>query len=474
MRPLEMAGFLGTVLSLLAMLAMLPLSMGIAAAAISCGILVAAAVLLGAYWQLIPLYLAALLTLLTLYWMKRKLARKTRIVLASAVACLLAMTAVFTYLLPMFVLPQPTGKYAVGTQIVHLVDPIRKETHVAGPPRPREIMVQLWYPATTNGQHLASYRRRRETTLLSSYMDALWTNSYRNAPVATQGAPFPVLLFNPAWTGQRTQNTYQMEDLASHGFIVAGIDHPYNSGPIAFPDGRVLGIAGMHDISDFRHTTVAQQMAIGYKEVMIEAGDDALVLNSLSAADLNPASAWYRRVDANDAGAFGHSFGGAVAAQICYEDPRVKAAINEDGWMFGDVVTHGLDKPYLVMSDDDGPPSPAELKSTDVQTSREAELNESDDNNLKRTMQQFGGYKLTILGAKHEDFTDRSLYSPIRRLTETGTIAPQQAHDIVEAYTLQFFEHYLQGKPATLFATTRSPYKEVQFENWFAKNASTH
>ena len=108
----------------------------------------------------------------------------------------------------------------------------------------------------------------------------------------------------------------------------------------------------MHDISDFQHTTLQQQIAIGDNEVRIEAGDDALVLNALSAANLDPHSPWFGRVDANNAGAFGHSFGGAVSAQICYQDPRVKAALNEDGWMFGDVATHGLDKPYMFMDDD--------------------------------------------------------------------------------------------------------------------------
>ena len=53
-----------------------------------------------------------------------------------------------------------------------------------------------------------------------------------------------------------TQNTYQVEDLASHGFIVVGIDHTYNSRPVAFPDGRVIWNRDLHDISDFQHTTL--------------------------------------------------------------------------------------------------------------------------------------------------------------------------------------------------------------------------
>ena len=216
-------------------------------------------------------------------------------------------------------------------------------------------------------------------------------------------------------------------------------------------------------------------MAIGDREARIEAGDGILVLNKLAAANLDPNSPWFHRVDADDAGAFGHSFGGAVAAQTCYEDPRVKAALNEDGWMFGDVTTHGLNKPYMVMSDAGPAITSAQLHSTDVETRSDAELNVQDEANLHRTMHQFGGYFLEIHEARHDNFRDRTLYSPLRRLTEGGTIPPQRAHQIVEAYTLAFFSHYLLNKPAPLLAAAAgSPYKEVQFENWFAQNALSH
>ena len=174
---------------------------------------------------------------------KKRLQRTDRLhwLAGTAMVCLLIADAAGSHVCcRCFRLPKPTGPYATGTRVEHLVDPVRMETHVAGPARRREIMVQMWYPATPNHEPLASYRRGSETTWLSSYMGVLRTHSYENAAVATSGAPFPVLLFNPAWAGHRTQNTYQVEDLASHGFIVVGIDHTYNSGPVAFPDGRVI------------------------------------------------------------------------------------------------------------------------------------------------------------------------------------------------------------------------------------------
>jgi hypothetical protein len=142
--------------------------------------------------------------------------------------------------------------------------------------------------------------------------------------------------------------------------------------------------------------------------------------------------------------------------------------------MFGEVATRGLDKPYLVMNDDGPPILARRLESKNDQTRREAKLTNIDIENLDHTFRAFGGYMLTVRGSRHFDFSDRPLYSPIRRLTEAGTISPLRVHEITEAYTLQFFSHALQDKPAPLLAADNSPYKEVQFDNWFVRNASTH
>ena len=272
MRPLEAIGFVLAIPAVLALLGWMPRRIGIAFAAVSCVTLLMAAVWMGPYWQLIPLYAGVVLGGFALMRSRPQRRHWMHMVAAAVVTCLLAMTAAFTYILPMFVLPKPTGPYATGTRVERLVDPVRMETHVAGSTRPREIMVQIWYPADPKHEHIASYRRLSETTWLSSYMAVLRTHSRMNASIASHGAPFPVLLFNPAWASHRTQNTYQVEDLASHGFIVVGVDHTYNSGPIAFPGGRIVQPTDGHDISDFQNTTVAQQFAFGGREAEYPGG----------------------------------------------------------------------------------------------------------------------------------------------------------------------------------------------------------
>jgi predicted dienelactone hydrolase len=144
-----------------------------------------------------------------------------------------------------------------------------------------------------------------------------------------------VLLFNPGWGGRRTQSTFLTEELASHGYIVAAIDHPYNSQPVAFPDGRVVVAQPVPAIELLTNTTPDEVKSIGNAEADKQANDDLFVLDELAKLNDQQGSRWYRTLDAANAGALGHSLGGAVSVQAWATDLRIHAALNLDGWSFG-------------------------------------------------------------------------------------------------------------------------------------------
>ncbi|GIO43150.1 hypothetical protein J41TS4_29080 [Paenibacillus apis] len=79
--------------------------------------------------------------------------------------------------------------------------------------------------------------------------------------------------------------------------------------------------------------------------------DTRFVLDSLEAAS-SPIPAWLaEKIDMNRAGVFGHSFGGATAAQMLVEDSRIKAALNMDGILYGQSIPeNGFDLPYMQMN----------------------------------------------------------------------------------------------------------------------------
>ena len=433
---------------------------------ICCGLALAAllvhACLLRLYWQIAPAYLGTLLIAFSIFSPRRWSLTALRFAGAAGLVLLLgSMTCLIV--LPLFHLPKPTGPYSVGTCIFHLVDPSRRDASF--PSGHRELMVQMWYPTQAHKGQLANYRRSKETTLLSSYDAVLKTHSRLNAPIVRAASSFPVLLFNPGWGGQRTQNTFQMEDLASHGFVVAAIDHTHNSMPVAFPSGQVLGSSEPRAIDDFTGMTLDQSIAFGVAELNTETEDDIVALNFLSGKTQDRRDPWFGLLDTNRTGAFGHSFGGAVAIEACFRDPRILSALNMDGTMFGQIQHGPLNKPLMVMYDSDWPFIQKDVEGERHSTYIGDELDMRDLASLQRSFEASGGYLLGISGTKHMNFTDRSLYSPFKSLTDSGTIDPAYAHSIINQYTLAFFSHTLRGTAEPLLNGT-PPFRNVDFRAW--------
>lgn len=421
----------------------------------------------GLHWQLYPLYVAIAVVLICVFFGRSW--RQGWIALMSIAALFFVGSSVFlSWMMPMFRLPAPTGRYAVGTQIMHLVDTSRAEKNGPSPTGNRELMVQVWYPAnhpnSLSGRR-AAYQRRKEVTLRASYRSVLQTYSYQDAGVLP-GGPYPVLIYNPSWMGERTESTFQMEDLASHGFVVVGVDHTFFGGLVAFPDGRVEDSRGAPDLGNFEHATVEEEWALGSKYVHIEAQDDVFVLNQLEAMNRDPASPWYQKLDTTKVGAMGYSIGGAAAEQMAYQDSRVKAALDMDGWSFGDVATRGLNIPLMVIFEEKSKtvPTEAQLQSNSIPERRKWELSAQDFNNVTSGLKHTGGFLLFIAGTHHVDFSDRSLLSPVRALTGAGTIDPVRAHTIINSYTLAFFSSVLIGQDEPLLKTAPAPFPEVAFE----------
>ncbi|MBV8438470.1 MAG: hypothetical protein JOY95_13255 [Silvibacterium sp.] len=401
-------------------------------------ILAAHLIVEGGHWQMIPTYVAVVVFAGTLMLRAWPPAGVTTVLLLCVASCGLSA------LLPMFRLPAPTGPYPLGTRILQI-----RTDGASG----RDVVVQLWYPASPSHQSFASYRRREETTRSSSYQAVLPTNSRLNAPVAS--GMFPVLLFSPAWGGRRTQNTYLVEDLASHGFVVAAIDHPGNSGPTLYEDGHV-GQPATGDAMDFATLSLEEIKGHGARELERQTTDEIGVLSALAHMNQNAGDPLYQRLDLNRVGALGHSFGGAVAAEAALKDERIKAALDLDGSLFGQVQREGLPKPFMFITEPvyAAPPEPS---AADLINDA---LNASDLEAIKK----FGAYRIFLHGSTHESFTDHSLFSPLTRLSGAGTIPKNRECEIVRAYALAFFDKTLRGADPQLLRNLSGLYPEATLE----------
>jgi dienelactone hydrolase len=414
----------------------------------------------GAHWQMIPAY-AAMGIVLLVAWIPKG-GRWLPITGAAVGLLFAAVSMFFCFLLPVFRLPKPTGPYAVGTRTLYLKDASRTEDAGPASGAPRELMIQVWYPAEASKNPLAHYRDPRETQRLSSYQSLVVTNSRLDAPVAAAGAPFPVVLFNHGWHGRRTNDTFLTEELASHGYVVASIDHTYNASLVAFPDGRVAHTTAALDIDYPDGSTQQRVKTIWDRELEKQTADQEFVLNQLEALNRTSGSPWFARLNTKLAAAVGHSFGGAASTELCAVDRRVHAAINMDGWFFGAIQARGQNQPLLFLDASDAGPGSQSAPSEGVAAS----LNVSDYADMMSSMRQFGGYMVSINGAEHEDFTDQPLVSPLRSLAHRGTIPAAKLEIIVRSYVLAFLDKELRGKDAAVLDTRSNPFSEVKVQVW--------
>ncbi|WMT43412.1 hypothetical protein RE628_05195 [Paenibacillus sp. D2_2] len=141
---------------------------------------------------------------------------------------------------------------------------------------------------------------------------------------------------------------------------------------------------------------------------------------------------------------FGHSFGGATSTQMLMEDERIKAAVNLDGILYGKqrIPAGGLEKPFLMMSAD------GSLNS--VQLIEEPELRQMMEELIARYehVDEGGNYWMKLNHMTHMGFTDLYLLSPL--FEEMEGVDVRQAHRLINAYSLDFFNHYLKHQPLQL------------------------
>jgi len=141
-------------------------------------------------------------------------------------------------------LPEPTGPCPVGTTSLWLKDVSRPDPWAAGVSA-RELMVSLWYPAAPAGGRRARYMTPAESGLqLTSrgitgvpqdLLSTVRTSAVSDATPAGRQRALPLVVLSPGFTNSRSALTALAEDLASHGYVVAGIDHTYESFATAFP-----------------------------------------------------------------------------------------------------------------------------------------------------------------------------------------------------------------------------------------------
>ena len=391
--------------------------------------------------------------------------RGVRLLSASALASalILALTAVpetaaaDTSGLPRLALPAPTGGLPVGRTDLHLVDADREDLWSDGP---RELMATLWYPARSDAGRTASYLTRAEARawiegsdglLPDEYADVLHgvrTHSRANAaPARPTGDGYPLVLVSPGAGHNAILYSSLAEDLASHGFVVAGIDHAHEAGPVEFPGDRILTCP---------MCPPAQASPETWPEGAVQRGADvSFLLDRLTGADgAAPAWRWSGVIDASRVGMAGHSWGGAATAEALRVEDRVDAGINYDGPYYRPALDAGTDKPLALLQ-------------------RDFELNEEWEAGYREFWPRLTGWRqwIRVSGGGHSNSVDEGLlaeqlglrdsYTPQEWRRLYGDLGTGRGLDLTRAYTLAFFDHHLRGADPGLLEDPAAVHPEL-------------
>jgi len=415
-------------------------------------------------WQLAPAYLVLGLVSIAVYstWKRRleepssvKRRRWPRIVgfifglLALGVSSLLATQ------LPVFSFPPPTGKQAVGVTSYEWMDADRTDEHPTKPSGHRRLVVKVWYPAVGSKASKESYldqlhaegfaRALQMPGFMLSHLSLVSVNSQRDAAIVPGSERFPVVLWSHGYPLTAESGTFAAEELASHGYVVFAINHTYDTAFVQFQDGTQTSVESSGDLKRID----AVEKILGPRAAVWVA-DARFVLNEITKLDtLDPR--FKGRLDLEHVGYFGHSFGGASAYATMAVDPRVKAAINMDGGLFG-VAQHARPtQPFMLMNGDKIEVNDAQLAQTGAMRKEVDAFLEQVEANWSASVAATNAprYRTRIGGASHLAFSDVGLMVPA---VAAGKTPITRAHQLINQYTLAFFDQYLKGQTSPLLS----------------------
>ena len=405
-------------------------------------------------WQMMPAYvLTLLLFLLSLHQLRRgdqpldnkKPDRISILIVFLLRLSIFTVIAALPIILPVFHLPEPTGQFQIGTTTLYLVDNTRSEIFTPNPDDHREVMVRVWYPAQImTGDKAAPLMEHPPFQF--SHLSLVKTHAYQDAPVSNAQSIYPVLIFSHGHVGFMEQNLTLMEELASLGYIVCSIAHPYQTIAAVFPDGRVVP-ADSTLANDFLQGK-SPPPAVYAEHLRIWTEDTRFLIDELERIQAGEReSLLVGKLDMDRLGIFGQSFGGVTAAKVCIVDDRCQAGISLDSGLPSDYTGSAADpplkQPFMFM------------------------LNEVAGFYTSGILRKLNNtsYALAVRGTTHFNFTDLVLYSPVLKFTrEFGPIEGDRMVKIINAYAVAFWDEYLKGEISPLLHSPSTDFPEVIIE----------
>lgn len=358
------------------------------------------------------------------------------------------------------VLPQASGPYDTRISTAKLVDQSRLDPFAPNGTL-RAIMVTVFYPIINSSECEPLQTLRYMPPATAQFWDQEFagynvTNATledvgisacrQNASIGSfcHGKDQPIVIFSPGRGASRQLYSGMAQSVASNGYLVVTIDHPYDADIVEYPDGTLVYAANITTDTqrDLDLATRAQDVSF----LLDQLSANSTIQHVIPGADCS--------LNVSNVAMFGHSFGGATAAAAMLYDRRITGGLNMDGTFYGPVVQRGLDRPFLIFDT----PSGTRLNNT----------------NYAEVWSHLRGWKLelTVAKAEHVTFSDIPLltklmgWSPFTSTSTEpgailGTLDGKRAFDVIVAYVVAYMDFVLKGVESEILKVRSPLYPEV-------------
>lgn len=348
---------------------------------------------------------------------------------------------IIPYLVPVFNLPAPRGKYNIGTESFHWEDLNRKEWFTEEDNNDlRNLMVQVWYPSNIEldkkkENYIDDIILRSETMAAAAKIPSFFPkhlryinrNSYQNIAPANLKNKFPILIFSHGITSSRHLHQTLFEHLSSKGYVVVAPNHSYDANLTIFPNKK---------IANYRSEITGHPDSLNIRKQQMEtrALDIVFIINQLEKIQSSKIKSRLNGLLNLDKVAIaGHSYGGATAVLASKIDNRIKSCLVLDGWFSplpDSVISSGLNIPFFCVGRPswEGSDYPKNYLKLD-------DLIQSSSNTRK---------SIFIKNSLHLDFTDIPLFSPIiNYVLDVSSNPVQISITLINDLTFLFLEQSL-------------------------------
>lgn len=367
----------------------------------------------------------------------KKFGRMRMIGIGAVALCLAVGAGIALYVADGIRYPAPEGEYQVGRTKLYLTDYSREEIFSEEAGDKRLLPVTIYYPADPHaGDRKAEFASKAVAEVIASYngfpafvLDTVKPNSYVDArPVS--GETFPVLLFSGGLYGQAPFYGSLLEAVASEGYVVVSVEHPYSDIASEASDGSIIRYTNEGTAFFDVETDNIKLEDYGEELADVWTADMLFVYDELG--DLNAGNVILSgTMDLEKTGIFGHSFGGAVTIQCLQEREEPLAGINMDGSLFGKQRDEPVYQPLVFMNNSQGAILSAIFFQEKVIASRTSEA----------------CYHMMLLDSTHDSFATDSglLYDKYAMFkpADAAKISGSEALSDLSFYITSFFDLYI-------------------------------